>query len=115
MGCAHQKLKNAIEALRDRYSNKRQWLGGSDVYLVLQLAPDELPHDVRVDFDQLHSDAYVMAMRESPGRQIDVARTLPDAEVERLSGNIIELYYHVDAAVFRRTPHPPHAGLRALT
>jgi hypothetical protein len=113
MTYAHQKLKNAVEALSDRYSSKRQWLGGNDVYHVLHLAADELPHDVRADFEHLHKDAYVIGMRQNACRQIDIARALPDTEVERLCGSIIELYYHVDAAIYRRTPHPrmPVAGI----
>jgi hypothetical protein len=107
MTYARQKLKNAVEALRDSGASKRQWLGGNDVYQVLHLAPEELPHDVRADFEQLHNDAYVVGMCENAHRQNDIARSLPDADVERLSGTIIELYYHVDAAVFRRAPHPP--------
>ncbi|HEX2603687.1 MAG TPA: hypothetical protein VHL60_03370 [Oxalicibacterium sp.] len=114
MSYAHQKLKNAVEALREQYASKRQWLAGNDVYHVLHLAPEELPHDVRADFEHLHADAHVIGMRENVSRQYDIAHQLPDADVERLSGTIVELYYHVDAAVCRRAPHPRGSMLTGM-
>jgi len=106
MNYAHQKLKNAVEALHEHYACKRQWLAGHDVYHVLHLAPEELPHDVRADFEQLRGDAHVIGMRENVWRQRDIAHQLPQADVERLSDTIVELYYHVDTAVCPRAPHP---------
>lgn len=112
MTYAHQKLKNAVEALRDPAINKRQWLASNDVYHVLHLALEELPHDVRADFDQLRSDDLVAVMRTNAGRQIDMANIIPDADVERLAGRILELYYHVDAAILSRAHHPRRRTLR---
>lgn len=108
MTYACQKLKNAVDALRDAYTCKRQWLSGNEVYHMLQLAPEELPHDACADFEQLRSEARMSGMREN-------AHSLPQAEVDRLADAIIELYYHVDAAVFRRLPRPRRASLRRNT
>jgi hypothetical protein len=113
MTYAHQKLKNAVEALRDPATSKRQWLAGNDVYHVLHLVPEELPHDVRADFDQLRNDDLVAGMVKNPGQQIDMAHNMSDADVERLAARIVELYYHVDAAIFSRAPHPRRTVLRA--
>jgi len=112
MTYAHQKLKNAVEALQDKRIGKRQWLEGNEVYHVLHLLPEELPHDARADFEQLRLDPAFAGMRESATRQIDLARSMPHAEVERLARCIVELYFHVDAAIYSRLHHPrrpPHA------
>lgn len=106
MTYAHQKLRNAVEALRDRYTSKRQWACGNELYHVLHLTSEEFPHDVRADFELLCSNALVAGMRENAIRQIAIAHGMNDDEIARLAGSIIELYYHVDAAEFRRAPHP---------
>ena len=112
MTYAHQKLQTAVEALRDRYTSKQQWAAGNELYHVLHLMPEEFPHDVRADFEQFCSDELVNGMLENASRQMNIARSMTDAEIERLAGRLIELYYHVDAAVFRRAPHPGRVPLR---
>jgi serine/threonine protein phosphatase PrpC len=115
MTYAHQKLRNAVEALRERYTSKQQWACGNELYQVLHLTPEEFPHDVRADFALLCSDGLVNGMRESAERQMTIAHGMSDAEIERLAGCVIELYYHVEAAEFRRTPHPRHTPLHGLS
>ncbi|HTH45236.1 MAG TPA: hypothetical protein VL528_09140 [Oxalicibacterium sp.] len=111
MTYAHQKLRHAIDALRDRYTSKRQWAAGNELYHVLHLTPEEFPHDVRADFEELCSDKLVCGMRENAVRQMNIVRGMSDADIERLAGSIIELYYHVDTAEFRRGPHPARTPL----
>jgi hypothetical protein len=113
MSYAHQKLKKAVEALQTNRLSKRQWLEGNDVYHVLHLSAEEFPHDVREDFNLLRSDAIVQRMRQNFSGQIDVARTISNEEVERLSGQIVELYYHIDAAMFSRAHQPRHIPKRS--
>ncbi|HWT72294.1 MAG TPA: hypothetical protein VN361_08915 [Oxalicibacterium sp.] len=116
MTYAHQKLLHAVEALRDRYTSKQQWAAGNELYHVLHLTPEEFPHDVRADFELLCSDELVSGMRENANRQMAIARSMSRAQIEHLAGCVIELYYHVDAAEFRRTSHPartwPHDAQR---
>jgi hypothetical protein len=106
MSYAHQKLKNAVEALQADPVNKRRWLEGNDVHHVLHLAPEDFPHDVREDFNRLRSDWLVERMRKSFSAQIDIARAMTDVDAERLTAQITELYYHVDAAMFSRAHQP---------
>jgi hypothetical protein len=106
MSYAHQKLKNAVEALQADPVNKRRWLEGNDVHHVLHLTPEDFPHDVREDFNRLYSDWLVERMRKSFSAQIDIARAMTDVDAERLTAQITELYYHVDAAMFSRAHQP---------
>jgi hypothetical protein len=106
MSYAHQKLKHAVETLLGDRSAKRQWLEGKEVYHVFQLSQEEFPHDAREDFSQLQSDSLVKRMKKSLNDQINLARAISEADVERLTTRIIELYYHVDAAMFSRVHQP---------
>jgi hypothetical protein len=113
MSYAHQKLKKAVETLQTNRLSKRQWLEGNDVYHVLHLSAEEFPHDVREDFNLLRSDAIVQRMRQNFSGQIDVARAISDDEVERLVNQIVELYYHIDTAMFSRAHQPRHMPQRS--
>lgn len=114
MSYAHQKLKNAVEALQADAVSNRSWLEGNDVHHVLHLSPEDFPHDVREDFSRLHSDWLVERMRKSFSAQIDIARAMTDVDAERLTTQITELYYHVDAAMFSRA-HQPRRPLASKT
>jgi len=106
MSYAHQKLKKAVEALQNSRISKRLWLEGNDIYHVLHLSIDEFPHDVREDFRLLRGDPTIEKMRVGFSGQMDIARAMSDGDVERLSRQIVELYYHIDAAMFSRAHQP---------
>lgn len=102
MTYAHYKLRTAVETLQSSHMKKRAWLESNDVYHVLHLSIEDIPHDVREDFNLFCSDETILRMRENCLSQLDVVRAMSDQDVERIASRIVELYYHVDAAMFSR-------------